>query len=381
MLRHLLYIAASRIPSRHANSVQVAHMLCAFAAQVEEVTAILPATWRGITAHLCGRLLTPYGLTAPANLRIVFRSLFHPSHFETQAMSRLPSADLIYTRSAKAALALASGPTPVLMESHDPVRDDAKAGILRLAQALGHNANGLVAISQSICQRYQQAGLAPDRILVAHAAVDSCRFAQSQGGLLARLCAPNALQRPVVLYCGSLQPGKGARFAARLAAQMPDVHIAIVGGSPEEIRALGEEAHAPNLLLHPAVPHAQVPDLLADADILLLPYTKTERSGPTDHTTASLCPIKVFEALAAGAPIVAADLPVLREVLTPETAFFFPPADAAACAAAIRRALTLTPEERQRRRTLAQSQAWSWEQRAQRILAWWTRRRDTHSTA
>jgi hypothetical protein len=373
MLRHLLYIAASRIPSRHANSVQVAHMLCAFAAQVEEVTAVLPATWRGITAHLCGRLLRPYGLSAPANLRIVFRSLFHPSRFEAQAMSRLPPADLVYTRSAKAALALASGPTPVLMESHDPVRDDAKAGLSRLAAALGPK-GGLVAITQAVAHRYREAGLAPERILTAPDAVDGQRFLHARGGMTARLFGPHARTRPLVLYCGSLQPGKGARFTARLAAQLPEVHIGIVGGSPEEIHSLRGQTRAPNLFLHPAVPHAQVPDLLIDAAVLLLPYTGTDRIA------ASMSPLKLFEALAAGAPIVAADLPVLREVLTPETAFFFPPADAAACAAAIRRALTLTPEERQRRRALAQNQAWTWEQRAQRILAWWTRLRDTHST-
>lgn len=368
-MTHLLYLAASRLPSRHANSVQVAHMLAALCRHAEQVTAVLPATWRGLWAHLCGRLLAPYGLPTPPNLRLRFRGLLHPSRFEALASRGLPQAELALTRSAPAALALCSGPVPVLFESHDPARDEAKAGRARLVAALSQGRHGLVAISQAVAQTYRAAGLPEDRILVAPDAVDLTRFTQARGGGLARLFGPRILERPVALYCGSLQPGKGARFLARLAPALPEAHLAVVGGSPQESQDLAQAHAAANLFVHPAVPHAQVPDLLADAAVLVLPYTGTDRIA------AAMSPLKLFEALAAGHPIVAADLPVLREVLTPETALFFPPGDAAACAATIRAALGLSPADRTAWQARARAAAWSWDDRARRILQWWQQRR------
>ncbi len=362
-IAHILYLAASRLPSRHANSIQVAHMLHALCHHAHQVTAVLPATWRGLWAWGRGHLFAPYGLSLPANLRLRLRSLLHPSRFETVAPRRLPQADLIFTRSAPAALALAAGQTPVVFESHDPARDEAKVGISRLVAALHHDRCGLVAISTAVAQVYRDAGLPAERVFVAPDAVDRERFSQARGGGIARLFGPQS--RPIVLYCGSLQPGKGARFLARIAPLLPEASVAIVGGSPEESAAIATAHPATNLLLHPAIPHAEVPDLLADATVLVLPYTGTDRIA------AAMSPLKLFEALASGIPLVAADLPVLREVLTPDTAFFFPPGDGPACATAIHTALQLSAAERAAWRARASAAAWSWQDRTQAILGWW----------
>jgi glycosyltransferase involved in cell wall biosynthesis len=74
--------------------------------------------------------------------------------------------------------------------------------------------------------------------------------------------------------------------------------------------------------------------------------------------------------MAAGTPIVASDLPTVREVLTDgDNALLVPPEDAASMAAAIRR-LLVNPglADRLRRTAYEQVQALTWDARAARII-------------
>lgn len=64
------------------------------------------------------------------------------------------------------------------------------------------------------------------------------------------------------------------------------------------------------------VPHARVPELLAKADILLAPYGRNVIVSDGRIEVAKwMSPLKLFEYMALARPIVASDLPVLREVL------------------------------------------------------------------
>jgi glycosyltransferase involved in cell wall biosynthesis len=74
--------------------------------------------------------------------------------------------------------------------------------------------------------------------------------------------------------------------------------------------------------------------------------------------------------MAAGAPIVASDLPTVREVLGDgDDALLVPPEDPAALAAAIRR-LLVNPglADRLRRAAFEQVRAYTWDARAARII-------------
>lgn len=55
---------------------------------------------------------------------------------------------------------------------------------------------------------------------------------------------------------------------------------------------------------------------MAAADVLLMPYQTRVSIGVGEHDTAQwMSPMKMFEYLASGVPIISSDLPVLREVL------------------------------------------------------------------
>ena len=64
------------------------------------------------------------------------------------------------------------------------------------------------------------------------------------------------------------------------------------------------------------VQHYQALDLMKKVDILLMPYQSKVSIGVARHDTAKwMSPMKMFEYLASGVPIISSNLPVLKEIL------------------------------------------------------------------
>ncbi|HET7292546.1 MAG TPA: glycosyltransferase family 4 protein [Vicinamibacteria bacterium] len=176
---------------------------------------------------------------------------------------------------------------------------------------------------------------------------------------------------PRVVYAGQLYPWKGVDVLVEAVAEIPEARLVILGGLELEddlhrIRALvarlglNERVELPG-----TVPQAQVAAELEQASVVAVPFLKgamTER-----HTS----PIKLFEALAAGRPIVATDLPSTREVLADsQDALLVPAGDATALAAAIRRLIEDRElAERLARAAFDKAPEYSWDARAARIKA------------
>ena len=107
----------------------------------------------------------------------------------------------------------------------------------------------------------------------------------------------------------------------------------------------------------------EVAALLREADLLVLPNRATSVSA--NYTS----PLKLFEYLAAGRPIVASDLPALREILRDrENAWLVPPDDTAALAAALK---TIARDKalavRLAKAAFDSAAAYSWDRRAERL--------------
>lgn len=173
-----------------------------------------------------------------------------------------------------------------------------------------------------------------------------------------------------VVYAGQLYPWKGVDVLVEAMVHVPDARLVILGGLEtesdlERIRGLvrslglGDRTEMPGTL-----PQPRVALELGQASVVCVPFLK---SGMTERHTS---PIKLFEALAAGRPIVATDLPSTREVLTDGVdASLVPPGDPMALAHAIQTLL----DDRDRAESLARA-AWetaprfSWDARAKAIL-------------
>ncbi|MEX2584912.1 MAG: glycosyltransferase family 4 protein [Balneolaceae bacterium] len=123
---------------------------------------------------------------------------------------------------------------------------------------------------------------------------------------------------PVVVgYLGQLYPGKGMELLDRIIPNCPELKFRIVGGDPDAVAHWRERLKTlQNVEFYGHVPHEEVSKQLAGMDIVVAPYSKTvtpRKGGPEIGRWMS--PLKIFEYMAAGKPIVASDLPVIRELL------------------------------------------------------------------
>lgn len=175
---------------------------------------------------------------------------------------------------------------------------------------------------------------------VVHNGVDPERMRAADPQMAARLRRrAGAADRPLILAVGGIEPRKGSDTLMRAVADLRRTGarpvLAVVGGhSFQDYRdyrervlaslpALGLELDRDVVLLG-TVPETELPAWYAAADVLAFPSTK-EGWG-----------LAVLEAMSAGLPVVASDLPVFREYLRPGTdALLVPVDDAAALARAL----------------------------------------------
>jgi glycosyltransferase involved in cell wall biosynthesis len=175
---------------------------------------------------------------------------------------------------------------------------------------------------------------------------------------------------PVVGYAGHLYPWKGPDVLVAAIERLPDVRALIVGGLAgepdlERIRALAGRMAPGRVTFAGQVDPPRVAGLLRQADVLVLPNT------PGRVSAAYTSPLKLFEYMASGRPIVASDLPALREVLRPdENAVLFEAGNAGALAAGLARVLgDAALASRLAAQAREDVREWTWDKRAARIEA------------
>lgn len=138
-----------------------------------------------------------------------------------------------------------------------------------------------------------------------------------------------------ILWVNRLDPQKGfpvmVRAFARLAAELEDVCLVVAGdGRDREALELLSEVDRRRVVMLGTVPNADLPAYHAAADVFAAPATGHESFG-----------VVLVEAMAAGLPVVATDIPGYREVVADGVeGLLVPPHDPGALAAALRRVLT-----------------------------------------
>lgn len=398
---NLLYLSNERIPSGYANTIQQMRMCEAFADIGLDVKLIRPFYFE-FANRSKDEIRYFYGvkdnfeiLTLPSllslskpllgedsknRLKIPFVGgasmvastwLFALSQIIT---GKFKEPTVVYSRNVNSASVFLSlrkrwlrkKPFSLVMEAHAPTQEP-----LGTFKRLIRQVDGIISITQALkedlIQKYNLNGdhiiVQPDGVNLE--TVESLRMTRQEAR---KRLGIQDKARKIVSYCGALLPGRGVEIIVEAASEFDDqVQFLIVGGSPKDIEALKQRTNAgqlKNVSFAGFQPPRIIPLYQMAADVLILPYT-------SDGATAScMSPLKLFDYMASGRPIVASDLPVLQEVLTNQkNAILTTESDSHALANGIRQALNDTAlAQRISEQALVDVQEFSWRRRAERIF-------------
>lgn len=232
---------------------------------------------------------------------------------------------------------------PGLLEINAPLIDEQaqyrvlvnRAGAEAVAERAFAAASAILAVSHEVAAWVERFPGSRGKIHVVPNGVSPERFAKA-----ASAGFPGADDKFTVGFVGTLKAWHGlsalVEAFALLHARHPATRLLIVGDGPEsanlkaDLAARGLENAAQ---LTGAVSAAEVPALLAAMDVAVAPYPKLDQFY--------FSPLKVYEYLAAGRPVVASRLGQLETLIENEvTGLLVAPGDAQALAGALERILS-----------------------------------------
>ncbi len=361
----LLYITNMRFPTEKAQGKQVKEMCNAL---VELVPVTLFVSARKTEG-------TPASFGLDPRVRVVYIPVLLVGRlgrvgFLVEAFSFAIAASLravfsergsqVLTREYGCAVALSLAGFRVSWESHRGEWN----WLVSLAVRLG---TSLVVITQGLRDLYLQKGVSPERILLAPDGADLKRYRDLPSREEARRAAGLPQDKKIVIYNGHLHTWKGAGTLAKAASLLPsDFLVVFMGGTDEDIAKFKEKySKSDRVAIIGRREDKERPLYLRAANAAVLPNTAED-----EISVRYTSPLKLFGYMGAGVPILASDLPSIREVLSEELAFFATPDDPASFARALE---TLAANQAQAdvRAQRAQDvvKQYSWDKRAASILS------------
>lgn len=360
----IIYIANIRFPTERAHGAQIAKTCEAFVHAGNEValwvprrhTSIAedPASYYGLQAGFPVRRLFTIDSAAWGRVGFFLESVLFA--LSVCVETRRAKADTYYCRDEIVVALLSLFGVPVVWESH--------TGAWGLfGKFAARTARRMVVISNGLKDFYIEKGVPASKILVAPDGVDLSAFnvLNSKESARTRLALP--LDAKIALYVGGIGREKGTDVMCAAAALLPrEITMVIIGDGQEKIESL--RVRFPRVLFTGPQPYRELGSNLAAADVLVLPSTALNVVSARFTS-----PLKLFAYMASQVPIVASDVPSIREILDDDTSFWFRADNPADLASAIRRVFD-EPEFAAHKglRALQEVRQYAWDVRAKRIV-------------
>ena len=351
----IIYLGTSRIHRNRANLIQTLHTVSAIYKLGIDIKLYLPSKKLKIDVN---ERLKEFGIKE--KIPIYFSSFLHSRWkrfnyilFILLYRKKLKKAKHVYLRSPELSLGLIKCHIPHNLEIHDVDTLKKKNLLTKIISAQRAKLiNWLFPISLAAATQLKKYGAIENRIKVLPSGVDLSLFEKVKPLDL------NGLKTfPKICYIGRISKTRGLKIFEKIAlSKLGEVHLV---GELEDTYTFSSF-----IKYHGPVPHKEVPLYYDQSHVILLPYQ------PELEHVNSISPIKLFEAMASGRPIIASDIPPIREILThEENALLVNPKDEKEWIKAIKKLKEdLYLAKKISNNAKKMSVNYSWEKRAKKII-------------
>lgn len=369
----LYYLANARIPTEKAHGYQICKMCEEFSSLGNQVELWIPARKNDIYKDA----YSFYGLKNNFKVKEINSFDFNKHYKYLGRLSfwlqlfcfslkllfiKIDRQAVIYTRDSEIGWIFNLKGNKVILESHNwPL---SKGWLFKY---LIKKFDKIITITRGLKELFLAAGLPDSRIMVAPDGVDLEKFNVNINKIQARKKLNLPLNKKIALYCGSLYlySWKGVDILLAAAKIFPeDYLVVLVGGEPNELAKIKKESNGNNLLLVGRQPREEIPYYLKSADVLVLP-----NSGKEKISSSYTSPLKLFEYMASQRPIVASNLPSIREILNENNSIMVESGKTKSLADGIKKVLSDKElGDKISRQAYQDVQRYVWEKRAKNII-------------
>lgn len=274
--------------------------------------------------------------------------------------SRIGREKIIFTRHPEIAFLFSRLGYKVIFELHNWRAEKKSRNILFLRKVFL-----IITTTEIIKQEFIKSGFNEEKILVAPNGVELKDFdlKLSKEEIKKELNLP--VDKKIILYAGHLYPQKGVYTILDAAKVLPEKYFVFIGGLPNDVKNFKKAANGlENVEIRGSKKYAEVPKYLKAGDLLII-----ANSGKDETEKKYTSPLKLFEYLAAGKPIIASRVPAIEEFLNEKTAIFFEPDNFRDLAKVIEQISNNFEQQKElAHNALEKVKKYTWRERAKKII-------------
>lgn len=368
---NIIYISQNRIPSNKGYSIQIMKMCEAFVKQGVNLT-LFTTRYKRDQVQDIKDVFKNYSIKKEFEINTIvipflirFGKLGHLTQgilfsIKIYFKNSIDRNTVVYTRDWIPALLFSILGYKTYLEIHT------HHGSLgsKIAQKF---ASGIVVISNGLKQYYIEKGIDKDKIFVSPSGVDLFDF--NINGNTVDIHNELGIDKDskIVMYTGHLYDWKGIDTLVS-ASEIIDknTYIVCIGGTDHDLQKyISINNLNKNIKFIGNKPFNVIADYMRSADTFIIPNSK--KSLISKSFTS---PLKLFTYMAMQKPIIASDLPSIREILDDSMAYYYEPDDINSCIQAIKSSFINTKESNKKvEKSYEEVKKYSWSNRAIRLLA------------
>ena len=376
----ITYILHGRYPTEKAYGIQVTKMCEAFSDEKVDITLIHSIFLYGPFGKVkkviqsyknsfdeYGRksLFKVVGVKVPylmflGSIGHVFQSILFSVLVLFKDFRSIYKSDYIYTRDEVPAIFFSILGKKVIWEGHTHHGAYFSRFVLKVS-------NVIVVISEGLKKLLVRQGADEKKIILARDGVDLDEFNRYFEDKRSFLFSKFNLKQgtKIVLYTGHLYSWKGVDTLELSAKLLPeDIVIVCIGGTEHERMDYEKRVGAGSKIFFlENQPYNTMPDYMKASDALIIP-----NSGKSIISREYTSPLKLFMYMASGRPVIASDLPSIREIVDENMVTFFEPDSPGSCVSAIINSLNDSDSEKKLDLLAKEVKNYTWSNRVKYII-------------